>query len=74
MGMGSAPARLAAPFAAAENLSYDGARQLLDGVLIIGDDGHAPGTPVRLLADGGRPGTIVFAVWGPSGPPLSYVV
>ena len=66
--------RLSAAFAFADDLSYDGARQILDGVLIVGDDGHAPGTRVRMLTAGSHLATIVLAVWGPSGPPVGYVV
>jgi len=51
----------------------DGVRHILDAVLVIADDGHAPGTRVRML-DGGRTGTIVSAVWGVSGPPILYRV
>ncbi|RAY16439.1 hypothetical protein DPM19_06085 [Actinomadura craniellae] len=49
-----------------------GARQILDALLVVADDGHAPGTRVRTL--GGRTGAIAGAVWGPYGPPLRYEV
>jgi hypothetical protein len=54
--------------------STDGVRQILDALLMVADDGHAPGTRVRLLsgADVDRAGTIVGAMWGLSGPPTSY--
>jgi hypothetical protein len=55
------------------DLGLDGARQILDALLIVGDDGHAAGTRVRHLPTG-RPGTIVGAVWGPTGPPVRYRV
>ncbi|MFG1674073.1 hypothetical protein [Micromonospora sp. NPDC049282] len=53
-----------------------GVRQILDALLIVADDGHAPGTRVRLLRDPhqGRTATIMGALWGPSGPPVGYEV
>lgn len=54
-------------------VDVDGARQILDALLIVGDDGHAAGTRVRIL-DGDRQATIVGAIWGPSGPPVRYRV
>lgn len=54
--------------------SYAGARQILDALLIVADDGHAPGTRVRMLDGSGRRGTILQAVWGPAGPPVAYDV
>ncbi|MET8234274.1 hypothetical protein ABZS77_26725 [Micromonospora sp. NPDC005298] len=57
-------------------LSVSGVRQILDALLVVADDGHAPGTRVRLL-DGSsevRAGTIVGARWGRSGPPEGYLV
>jgi hypothetical protein len=56
--------------------AFEGARQILDAVLVVGDDGHAPGTRVRMLA-GPYPGasaTILGAFWEPSGPPSRYEV
>jgi hypothetical protein len=57
-------------------LALTGARDLLDAVLVVGDDGHAPGTRVRFAAGPhtGRTATIVGAVWGISGPPVLYQV
>jgi len=54
----------------------DGVRNILDAVLVVGDDGHAPGTRVRVL---GPPheqqtATIVAALWGSAGPPVEYEV
>jgi hypothetical protein len=50
----------------------DGARQIMDALVVVTGDGHAPGT--RLVMMSGRPATIVSAVWGPTGPPMAYVV
>jgi hypothetical protein len=82
-----APALLAAHYAASmtvpdgpdpviPGLPVDGARHILDAVLMVADDGHAPGTRVRLLAEPyrGRHGTIVAAEWGAVGPPQGYRV
>ena len=55
----------------ADPLSLAGARDTLDALLIVADDGHAPGTRVRLA---GRPATVVGALWGPDGPPYAYEV
>ena len=54
----------------------EGARHILDAVLIVSDDGHAPGTRVRLLGYPyqGRIATIVGAQWGASGPPIGYEI
>jgi hypothetical protein len=49
------------------------ARQILDALLTVADDGHAPGTRARLLDDR-RTGTIVNACWELAGPPIGYVV
>lgn len=56
--------------------AYDGARHILDAVLIVAEDGHAPGTRVRIRFDHtpNRAATIVGAVWGPVGPPRRYAV
>jgi len=59
-----------------QGLPIAGARQILDALLIIADDGHAPGTRVRLRTGAGEapPATIVGARWGASGPPVGYLV
>lgn len=56
--------------------SISGVRQILDALLIVADDGHAPGTRVRLLGESSeaRTATIVGACWGRSGPPEGYLV
>ncbi|MFC3499903.1 hypothetical protein ACFOOK_02785 [Micromonospora krabiensis] len=56
--------------------SMDGVRQIMDALLMVADDGHAPGTRVKLLsgADADLAGTLVGAMWGLSGPPISYWV
>lgn len=51
---------------------FTGVRQILDAVLVVGEDGHAPGTRVRL--PDGRLGTIVGVHWGQCGPPERYDV
>ncbi|MFC5922994.1 hypothetical protein [Micromonospora vulcania] len=53
-----------------------GVRQILDALLIVAEDGHAPGTRVRVLSEpyAGRVGTIIGARWGGSGPPVGYLV
>jgi hypothetical protein len=71
--------RLAAGFRAHSpsiGLSLEGTRQILDAVLVVGDDGHAPGTRVRMLAEPYPAGTatIVGAVWAATGPPIRYEV
>jgi hypothetical protein len=55
---------------------FDGVRNILDAVLVVGDDGHAPGTRVRALdaPHALRPATIVAARWAASGPPVGYAV
>ncbi|MCX5064402.1 hypothetical protein OOJ91_00805 [Micromonospora lupini] len=57
-------------------LPVTGVRQILDVLLIVADDGHAPGTRVRLLdpSNGTGTATIVGARWGSSGPPVGYLV
>lgn len=54
----------------------DGVRHILDAVLIVADDGHAPGTRVRMLTTehSGSTGTIVGVRWGATGPPVGYEV
>jgi hypothetical protein len=56
--------------------SVDGARHTLDALLVAGNDGHAPGTRVRILVGPhrGRTGTIVGARWATEGPPVAYEV
>ena len=51
--------------------SFDGARNILDALLVEADDCHPPGTRVRV---GDQPGTVVGAVWAPTGPPTAYQV
>ena len=53
---------------------FDGVRQILDALLMVAEDGHAPGTRVRALAGPhrGRTATILSAVWGAAGPPIAY--
>jgi hypothetical protein len=53
---------------------FDGVRQILDALLIVADDGHAPGTRVRILASPyeNQTATIISAVWGLPGPPAAY--
>ncbi|BBH68190.1 hypothetical protein ACTI_48750 [Actinoplanes sp. OR16] len=55
---------------------FDGVRQILDALLMVAEDGHAPGTRVRVLAgpNRGRTATIITAVWGAAGPPIAYRV
>ncbi|WP_147457363.1 hypothetical protein [Micromonospora sp. CV4] len=59
-----------------EGLPVTGVRQILDALLIVAEDGHAPGTRVRLLDKHheGRTATIIGAGWGSSGPPVGYLV
>ncbi|MFI0416732.1 hypothetical protein [Spongiactinospora sp. 9N601] len=74
-------ARLAAAIAPHDparwaELPFTGARQILDALLVVAEDGHAPGTRVR-ITNGPRAGsgaTIVGAMWGLTGPPLAYRV
>jgi hypothetical protein len=53
-------------------VNTDGARQIMDALVVVTGDGHVPGT--RLVMMSGRPATIVGALWGPIGPPVAYVV
>ncbi|WP_285780654.1 hypothetical protein [Microtetraspora sp. NBRC 13810] len=68
-------------------LPLRGARQILDALLVVADDGHAPGTRVRINAGpyAGVTGTItgarwardetaLGAVWQHGGPPRAYEV
>jgi hypothetical protein len=72
--LGGAYAALTSRGAATDPLPLAGARQILDALLVVADDGHAPGTRVRMLAppDRDRLATIVGAQWGPTGPPIAY--
>lgn len=56
--------------------SIDGARHTLDALLAVGEDGHAPGTRVRIRTHPhpGLTATIVAAEWGLTGPPVAYQV
>src|SRR5258705_532202 len=53
---------------------WHGVRQVLDALLVVAEDGHAPGTRIRLAQpneaapDARREGTIVGVDWGPAGP------
>ncbi|WP_328468016.1 hypothetical protein OHA21_50610 [Actinoplanes sp. NBC_00393] len=55
---------------------FTGVRQILDALLMVANDGHAPGARVRILTDPyrNRTATIVGAEWGPPGPPTAYRV
>ncbi|MFC7534452.1 hypothetical protein [Actinoplanes sp. GCM10030250] len=55
---------------------FDGVRQILDALLMVAHDGHAPGTRVRMLTSPweDHTATIVGAVWGTPGPPVAYRV
>ncbi|MEV4539517.1 hypothetical protein AB0J82_37660 [Asanoa sp. NPDC049518] len=50
---------------------WTGTRQVLDALLVVADDGHAPGTRVRA---GLAPGSITGLWWAASGPPVGYDV
>jgi len=54
----------------------DGVRHILDALLVVAEDGHAPGTRVRMLVAPyeNKAATIVGAVWQTTGPPLAYRV
>ncbi|GAA5196566.1 hypothetical protein GCM10023322_65780 [Rugosimonospora acidiphila] len=68
--IGHCPVRVPGPDA------FRGARQILDAVLVVGEDGHAPGTRVRIVAGphADATGTIIGALWEPTGPPSRYEV
>lgn len=51
--------------------SLDGARHILDAVLVEAYDCHPPGTRVRV---GERPATVVGARWERTGPPTEYLI
>ncbi|MFC7550161.1 hypothetical protein [Plantactinospora sp. GCM10030261] len=55
---------------------WDGVRQVLDALLVVAEDGHAPGTRIRLAAPPlpRREGTIVGARWALVGPPIGYEI
>lgn len=55
---------------------FEGARQILDALLIIAEDGHAPGTRVKVLTGRhrDRTATLTGALWGPAGPPSHYEI
>jgi hypothetical protein len=57
-------------------LPLDGVSHILDALLTIAEDGHAPGTRVRILPApaAGALATIVGVYWGPDGPPVRYEV
>ncbi|WP_146104282.1 hypothetical protein [Nonomuraea solani] len=59
-----------------EELCFEGAGQILDALLTVAEDGHAPGTRVRIAAGphAGATGTIVSGRWLLTGPPRAYVV
>ncbi|GIF71662.1 hypothetical protein [Asanoa siamensis] len=51
---------------------WTGVRQILDALLVVADDGHAPGTRVRV---GGAAGSVVGLCWAArTGPPVGYDV
>ncbi|NUT21344.1 MAG: hypothetical protein HOV77_19395 [Hamadaea sp.] len=54
------------------DVRIDGARQIMDALLVVSEDGHVPGTRVVMLS--GRPATIVGAKWALTGPPIAYAV
>ncbi|MEV6924944.1 hypothetical protein AB0M46_10595 [Dactylosporangium sp. NPDC051485] len=52
---------------------WQGVGQTLDALLVVADDGHAPGTRIRLPGKGPRrEGTIQGAHWTASGSPIAY--
>jgi hypothetical protein len=54
---------------------WSGARQILDALLVVADDGHAPGTRIRSVSTSDKAeGTIVGAGWDADGPPIGYDV
>jgi hypothetical protein len=56
--------------------SLDGARHILDGLLVEAHGGHAPGTRVRVRTGTSRRpvGVVVGVIWSQSGPPGHYHV
>lgn len=59
-----------------EELRFDGTKQILDALLVVAEDGHAPGTRVRICVEphSGVTGTIIGARWELTGPPHAYEV
>jgi hypothetical protein len=54
---------------------WTGVRQILDALLVVADDGHAPGTRIRLVSTSDTTeGSIVGACWATAGPPTGYDV
>jgi hypothetical protein len=52
---------------------WTGVRQTLDALLVVADDGHAPGTRIRLPGrDTSHEGTVLGAHWSASGSPIAY--
>jgi len=52
---------------------WPGVRQTLDALLIVTEDGHAPGTRVRRPGQSPhREGTVLGAHWSATGPPTDY--
>jgi hypothetical protein len=52
---------------------WPGVRQTLDALLVVAEDGHAPGTRIRLPGKGPRrEGTVLGAHWSSTGPPIAY--
>ncbi|MFG2042004.1 hypothetical protein [Dactylosporangium sp. NPDC048998] len=52
---------------------WQGVRQTLDALLIVTEDGHAPGTRIRLPGKGlRREGTVLGAHWSSTGAPIAY--
>ncbi|WP_432973138.1 hypothetical protein [Dactylosporangium sp. CA-233914] len=52
---------------------WPGVRQTLDALLVIAEDGHAPGTRVRQPGKGPRrEGTVLGAHWFTTGGPIAY--
>jgi hypothetical protein len=56
--------------------SLDGARHILDALLVAAYEGHPPGTRVRVLTgpEWGLAGTVVGVRWPAVGPPVGYQV
>jgi hypothetical protein len=54
---------------------WTGVRQILDALLVVADDGHAPGTRIRAVSTPDTvEGSIVGACWAAEGPPTAYDV
>lgn len=56
--------------------SLDGVRHILDALLVVAYEGHAPGTRVRVLSGPapGSTGMVVGVRWEAVGPPVGYEV